>query len=475
MENLFDDVLLAILSKMSHVELDKAACVCSRWYRLVNELRAHDPRRTALQLHTYVPSLVRPNQWKIGELQGELRRDVRHMMTRPAFGVYFMTGSFARHVMSLQEVRGKDPRLDQFGKWSHANKRNYDIGHINYDSFCLQALCDELARANTQSKSSTHSHDRLTPANCLFVHACGVSTPDGREFCDNEDREDEGILVYEPAAGALSLPAHMSQAYRVSTKQVRSSATLPTLRTSGDLAAWLGLGADERLRFLLILVEGMFFDEADVENTKHDSFFRSIDKVRLDAAAIGPHDTRNFAVAVGSVNRAICMTSDKVTPIERTHKYTVMAFAERQPGCVRVAQVRVDGDGLAAAVDEKLKQLEKTGIVCDVAAAAGDASYFAFKLTEYYTQANRADSLATDGDKELLQRALGVKSMPTVGFCTYTLYGHDYLPDYSVCEESKQTSTRAPLTPSERAKLAFFDEQLATTKVFTIIRLSKKF
>ena len=162
----------------------------------------------------------------------------------------------------------------------------------------------------------------------------------------------------------------------------------------------------------------------------------------------------NFALAAGTVKRAILIQvdDDNVRPPRpkrhRAAKFTVMALVERQPGCVRVAQVRADtGDDVL----QRFVELEKTGIVSDLAASS-EQSYFSIKLTENFSQETSAAT--TDGDQKLLERALGVKSLPIVGFYTFSLIGQDYL---------QKSSTTIPVAR----------RQWPANKVFTIIRLSK--
>ena len=120
MENLVDDALLAIFSHLTYVELEAVACVCTRWRRLVGEMCAREPSRTAVQLGVYAPPPVAYSWqmvgssfiWQIDELLDEMRRDVRRMMTRPAFGLYVMSSSLASHVMWQRDKR-KHHRPDQ--------------------------------------------------------------------------------------------------------------------------------------------------------------------------------------------------------------------------------------------------------------------------------------------------------------------------------------------------------------------------
>ena len=446
MENLLDDALLCIFSYLTHVDLGTAMCVCQRWRRLASEMRARDPCRTAVQLCVYVPPSVRALQWKIDELRATIRRDVRTMMTRPAFGFFVMSGSFSSHVMSLH-VDGVDQQFDKFHKWCH----EYYKGNYYFTAYCMHLMCAELVRHNT---NKSYQKCRLTSSECLFVEPCGVSTPDGREYCDRKHQR-------EPALGVLWLPAHMPQAYRVCTKQMYDSTYLPKLQTCSDLAAWLGLDANERLRFLLVLVDDMKFGVADGHDGYQKRFFQSLDKVRFEAHD-HPNDVRNFAVAVGAVKRTIRVLNDNVTDMNQMFTYTVMALIERQAGCVRVAQVRVNDRDNAR---DKLKELEKTGIVRDIARATSK-SYFLIKLTDYFSQCT------TVGDKELLERTLDVKSMPVIGLYTGSMIAHDYLPDY--IDSGTTVKKSAPVAVSERdPKLMFYDELNAPNKVFTIIRINK--
>ena len=212
MENIIDDALLSIFSHLSHIELDTVACVCTRWSRLVSQLRVRDPHRTAVQLRVYAQPSIEV-VWALNKWFSEMRRDLCRMMTRPAFGFYSMTDSFTTNVL-WRNVLDEDQRFKKFRTWSEENRRNYDIGHINYDAYCLQLVCNELIRENTDKRKG--SRCRLTPADCMFVQACELSKQNG-----NDDGED--IIEHTPVLKVILLPAHMTQAYRVCTKQTKDT------------------------------------------------------------------------------------------------------------------------------------------------------------------------------------------------------------------------------------------------------------
>jgi hypothetical protein len=162
MDKLFDHLLLVVFSKMSHVDLEVAERVCKHWKSLIDEMRSRESSRSAIQLAGYAPPVASEavsRKWQINKFCEKMRFDVEHWTTRPVFGVYFMSTSFASHVMA------KHTSSDAFCHWSYDNRRNFDVRHINYYAYCSQLLVDEMVRANTAKEK----RKRLTPTNCLFM------------------------------------------------------------------------------------------------------------------------------------------------------------------------------------------------------------------------------------------------------------------------------------------------------------------
>ena len=441
-ENLVDDALLIIFSYLSPVELDTVACVCQSWRRLVSEMRAREP---SLQIHVFAPSVSQLKSWSPDELVFEMRRGVRRMITRPLFGVYFMTIPFMKFI---------NERLE------HPLKNPIRTGNDEIDEL-IQAISEQNIRC------------RLTPADCLFVITFEVLASDGRERLDCDEnphtRPNWGL-------GALMLPQAQPQAYRVCTIQMDSFFTL--YKNEQELFTLLGLDADERLRFLLVLIDiedlkkyhkkykdsvdsidsddsdSYFTDSDDDEIPDERHSFNFLDNIR-HTAIDHPNDARNFAVTFGIAQRAICMKGDKFISTDRVHRCTMMALIERRPGCVRVAQVRVNK---SENVCEKVNELSKTGILRDV--ESSNQSYFALKLTDYELFNNREHYYE---DKKLLEQAMGVKSMPMIGLISLGLGADEYLPDYTGQSEKSATTHVA----TEKT----IDKNII--EVFTIIQLNK--